>query len=108
MNGVYFLFNRDGDRCLDIQIRLDRTLAVTDQIRFVGFETVQAEPVLLGINRNRPQLEFAGRPQDSNGNFTAIERKKFLHSQINMMEHAAFRSAKPGFSQKSSSPEIYP
>src|SRR6185437_15183302 len=79
MNRIDALLLRERDDALDVKIRLDRAFPFADQIGFIGLETMQTEAVFLGINGNSAEAELVGRPKDSNGDLTAIERKKFFH-----------------------------
>ena len=79
MDGVDALFRGQRDDALDIQIGLDRPFAFADQIGFVGLETMQAEPVFLGIDGDRAQPEFVGGAQDADRDFAAIQGQQFFH-----------------------------
>lgn len=65
----------------DIQIPLNRlaTVWIADLIRFIGFEAMQREPILIGINRHRPQPQLRGGAEDSNRDLRPIGNKQFLH-----------------------------
>ena len=74
------MFLRDADDALDVQIGADRSLAFSSQIGFIRFETVQAQAILLGIDRCGTETQFRRRAQNPDGDFAAISREKFLHT----------------------------
>ncbi len=84
MNGVDFFLGRERDDCVDIQVRLHGTFALADEIRFVGFETVQAEAIFLRIHRDCPEAEFVCGAENADGDFTAVECEKFLHQRYRL------------------------
>jgi hypothetical protein len=57
----------------DIQIGFHWSLALADQVRFVGLEAMQREAVFLRVDRNRAQPQFIGCTQNADGDFAAIE-----------------------------------
>ena len=82
MNRVHIFFERQRNDAVDVQIRFDRAFARADQIRFIGFKAMQAEPVFLRINRDRAQAEFVCGAQDADGDLTAIGCQDFLHVPV--------------------------
>ena len=74
-----FLSRGDRQNALDVQIGLHRTLVSGKRIGLVGLETVQADAVRLGVNRDRPQPQFGCRPHDTNGDLAAVGSQKFVH-----------------------------
>ena len=79
MDGVHLLVPGDRQNALDVQIGLHRTLVFGKGIGLVGLETVQADAVRLGVNRDRPQPQFGCRPHDTNGDLAAVGSQKFVH-----------------------------
>ena len=53
MDGVHAFFRSHRDNSVRVQIGLHGTFSLAYQVGFVGFEAMQAEPVFLGIDRNR-------------------------------------------------------
>jgi hypothetical protein len=47
VDGVHALFRGHCDNSVRVQIGLHRTFPRANQVRFVGFEAMQAEPILL-------------------------------------------------------------
>ena len=81
VNRVDALFFGQRDDAIDIQVSLDRAFTFADQISFVGFEAMQAEPVFLRIDGDSAQPQFIGGAHDADGDFAAIECKKFFHGK---------------------------
>ena len=72
MNGVDLMSDGDGDDAVDIQIGADRLPFLADAIGFVGFEAMQGEAVFVGIDGDRPDVQFMGRAKHANRDFTSI------------------------------------
>src|SRR5262245_51633371 len=70
----------DRDNSGDVQIRLNRSLALANQVRFIRFKPVQRKPVFIGIHRNRAQPEFIRGAEDTNRDFAAVCRQQLLYS----------------------------
>jgi len=77
MYGVNALGFRKRNDPRNIEIRLDRPLALTDRIRFIRFEPVQRQPVLFRIHRHGPQTQFVRRTEYPYSDLTAIRRHQF-------------------------------
>ena len=73
MDRVHALFPRQPDNPVHIEVRLHRPLSRADQVRLIRLETVQRQPVLLRIDRNRPQPQLIGRAQNPYGNLTPVK-----------------------------------
>ena len=69
------------DDAFDVQVGFHRALALADQVGFVGLEAVQGEAVFLRIDGDGAQAQFVGRAQDADGDFAAIQGKKFFHGR---------------------------
>jgi hypothetical protein len=65
----------------DIQIRFDRLAALerSDQIRFIGFESVEGKPIFITVNGDGAESEFGGGTEDPNRYFTTIGNKQLTH-----------------------------
>ncbi len=62
----------DADIFVDLQIRLDRALALADQVGLVGLEPVQRQLVLFGVAGDRLDVQFVGRAKHPDGDFAAV------------------------------------
>jgi hypothetical protein len=58
VNGVHLLLERQRDDALDVEIGLNRALAVPDPVSFVRLKPMQAKTILFGIDRDRAQSQF--------------------------------------------------
>jgi hypothetical protein len=67
VDGVHALVLRGGDDGLDIEVGRDRTLALADQIRFVRLEPVEAEAVLLRVDRHGAEAQLGARAENADG-----------------------------------------
>ena len=76
MNGIDLPILRQRDQCVDIEIRADRLAGMADEIGLVGLQPVQGEPVLVGIDGDGPNAQLVPRPEDPDGDFTAIGDEK--------------------------------
>ena len=79
MDGLHLLVPGDRQNALDVQIGLHRPLLSWQGVGLIGLETVQGDAVRLGVDGDRPQPEFGGRPHDTNGDFAAVGSQEFLH-----------------------------
>ena len=79
MDRVDAFFLRQRDDAVDVQVGLDRALALADQVGFVRLEAVQAEAVFLGIDGDGAQAELGGGAHDADGDFAAVEGEQLLH-----------------------------
>ena len=62
--------------------RAARRFGRADQVRLVGLEPVQAEPVLVGVNRDRAEPQFGGRPKHPNGDLRPVGNEQFVHGHV--------------------------
>ena len=62
----------DADDLGDRQIGLDRPEALADLVGLVGLEAVEGELVLLGEDRDGPDAELVGRPEDADGDLRPV------------------------------------
>ena len=65
-----------GHDAVDVQIGGDRALALTDQVRLIGLEAVNAEPVLLSVDGHGAQIEFGRRTEDAYRDLGAVGRQE--------------------------------
>ena len=72
MHGVDARLGRDANDVGDVEIRLDRPLALADQIAFVGLGPVQRKAVFLRVDRDRANAELGRRTHHTNRDFAAI------------------------------------
>ena len=79
MDGIDALFLRQFHDAFDIQVGLHRALALADEIRFVGLESMQGQAVFLRVDSHRAQPQLVGCAQNANRDFAAIESKKLVH-----------------------------
>ena len=78
VNGIGARELGDADIFVNLQIGLDRPLALADQIGLVGLEPVQGEFVFFGKHRHRLEPQLIGGAEDADGNFAAIGDENFL------------------------------
>jgi hypothetical protein len=78
MNRIDTFFLRDRDDAFDVEIRSHRTFSLTDKIRFIGFEAMQAKAIFLRVNGDGAQVQFGSSAKNPNGDFAAIGSEKFL------------------------------
>ena len=81
MDRVDALFRRERDDAFHVQVGLHGTLPLSDQVRFVRLEPVQAEPVFLRIDCDRAQTQFGRRAKDTDGDLAAIQGQQFFQVQ---------------------------
>ena len=72
MDRVHLRLTRDAEDVVDLEVGLDRALALADQIGLVGLEAVQREAVLLGVDRDGADAELVGGAQHADGDFAAV------------------------------------
>ena len=77
MDRVNALGFRQRHNPRDVEVRLDRPFACSNQIRFVRLETVQRQPILLRIHRHRAQAQFVRGTENSYRDFAAIRSQQF-------------------------------
>ena len=83
MNRIDAAIPCQGDDPLDVEIGRDRTLVTAYFIGFVRLEAVQAETILVGIDRRGAQSEFGSRAHDASCDLAAVGRQQLLHrSQV--------------------------
>ena len=78
MDRVDALFLGEPDDALDVEVGRHRALARPDQVRLIGLVTVQAEPVLLRVDRDRAQVELRAGPENPDGDLAAVGGHQFL------------------------------
>jgi hypothetical protein len=78
MNGVDAALLGERHDAIDVQIGLNRALALADQIGFVRLEAMQAEAVFVRIDGDGANLQLIGGAENADGNFAAIQASSFL------------------------------
>src|SRR5258707_14946459 len=78
VNGIDISLFRKRHDPIDIEISLNRSLALTDKIGFVSLESMQTKTVFIGIHGGGADLQFIGGAENANGNFSAIQGQKFF------------------------------
>jgi hypothetical protein len=59
--------SRCADDVGDVEVGLERLLALADQVALVGLEAVQREAVLVGVDGDGPDAEFGGGAHHADG-----------------------------------------
>ena len=77
MNHIHLLLPGQRQQTGNIQVRAHRALALSDQIRFVRLETMDAQAVFLGVNGHGAQPQLRRGAEDTNGDFIAIGDEQF-------------------------------
>src|SRR5690606_26236061 len=72
VNRVNPLLLRHPDDALDVEVSGDRPLPFPDLISLVGLVAMDAQPILLRINRDSPQTELGAGAEDAHRNLAAI------------------------------------
>ena len=93
MNRVHALFLRQRDDAVNVEIRGDRALALADEVGLVRLEAMEAEPILLRVDRHRAKPEFRRRAEDADGDFAAIGDEQFFERTPGAIGRVAFLSA---------------
>ncbi len=78
MDGVDARLAGDAHDVVDVQVRLDRPLALADEIALVGLGPMQREAVLARVNCHRANAELGGGAHHANGDFAAIRDEQAL------------------------------
>ena len=76
MHRVGARFDGDAHDVGDIEIGLDRALAVADQVALVGLGPMQREAIFVRMDGDGANAEFRGGTHHANGDFTAIRDEK--------------------------------
>ena len=79
MNQVDSLLGRQRDDSLDIQVRLHRPHSGAHEIRLVGLEAVQTEPVLLAVDGDGLESQLVGRAENPDSDLAPVQSKQLLH-----------------------------
>src|SRR4029077_13744892 len=72
VDGVDAALFRERHDPVDVEIGLDRSLALANEIRFVSLEAMQAEAILVGIYGGSPDLQLVGGAKNTDRDFAAI------------------------------------
>ena len=81
VNGIDAVLRGHADDVVDVQVGLDRLTSSrrSDHERFVGFEPVEAEPILVAVDGDRAQPELGGGSEASDCNFRSVGDEEFSH-----------------------------
>ena len=88
---------RQGHDRFDVEVGADRFAGAAHQIRFVCFEAVQGEAILVGVDRDGANAEFVCRAEHADGDLAAVGHKQlgdrthgggFLTVQLKSAEQA--------------------
>src|ERR1700682_4423711 len=99
MDSVDTLLGRQRYDPLHLQIGLDGAFAFADQVGFVSFEAVQAEPVLLGKDGHGSNAQLIGSPQDADRDFAAVQGEKFTHVESTIIVEHGVSSLRTSFQE---------
>ena len=72
MDGIDIVLLADADDVLDVEVGIDRFLALTHKIRLVGAAAVQGQDVFFRINGDRADAHLMAGAENSDGNLAAI------------------------------------
>jgi hypothetical protein len=78
VNRVDARLDGDAHDVLDVEIRLDRALALADEIAFVGLGPMQREAVLARMNGHGANAELGGGAHHADGDLAAIRDEHAL------------------------------
>jgi hypothetical protein len=70
----------DADDLVDTQIGRHRPQPLADLVGLIGLETMQAEFVLFGIDRDGALAQLVGRAHDADRDFASVGDRIFLNS----------------------------
>ncbi len=76
VNAIHLVLHCQADDALEIQVGPDRLARLADPIGFVRLETVQGEPVFVGIDGDRAYTQLVCGAENADGNFAAIGNEK--------------------------------
>ena len=76
----------EGNNRPDVEIRADRFAGAAHQIRLVSLESMEGEPVLMGVDRDRADPQFMRRAEDADGDLAAVGD----HQLGDRADHGAF------------------
>jgi hypothetical protein len=93
MDGIDAFFFRHRDNAIDIEIRGDGAFALADEVRFIGFETMEAEAVLLGVDSHSAKPEFSARAENADCDFAAVGSEQFPEWTDGVVGRTGFASA---------------
>ena len=79
VDGVDASLFRERHDPIDVEIGLDRSLALADEIGLVRLESMQAETIFVGIDAGGADLQFVGGAENADGDFPAIQGQQFFY-----------------------------
>ena len=63
---------------IEVEVGADRLAGTADEVRLVGLEAVEGEPVLVGIDRHGADPQLVGRAEDADGDLGAVGDQQLL------------------------------
>src|ERR1700730_7597024 len=66
----------DVEDLVDVEVGLDRSLALADEIRFVRLVAVLVGAVFLAVDRDRADAELVAGAEDADGDLAAVRAKQ--------------------------------
>jgi hypothetical protein len=97
MDGVDLHLAGDLEDAFDVEVGLDRLLALADQKGLVGLEAVQGEAVFMGINCHRADAELARRAEHPDRDLAAVGHQELPDAPATWLPacHNGFRLSSP-------------
>src|SRR5699024_2575695 len=82
MDGIGTTLARNPNNAGDIQIGGDGFGAMTNEIAFVGLETVQCKTVFVSVNRDCGNPHFHRRTHDADRDFATVGDQEFAYGHV--------------------------
>jgi hypothetical protein len=79
MDEIDFLFLRQSDDILDVEVGRHGPFSAPDKIGFISLEAVDPEPVFMGEDGHGLHPELRRTAEEADGDFTAIGGKELFH-----------------------------
>ncbi len=79
MDGIGAGLDGDAHDVVDVEVGLDRALALADQVALVRLHAVQREAVLLRVDRDRADAQLVGRTHDADRDLAAVRDEQGLY-----------------------------
>ena len=81
MDRINSIFQAKAYDTVDVEIRSDRLTGFADLIRFVCFESMQCESILVRIDRDRPDFDFVGTSENAGSYLASIGSEYLLENR---------------------------
>ena len=78
VDGIHLGSAGDAQDVVDVEVGLQRFLALAHQVALIGLEAVERELVFLGIDRNGFLAHLVGGAHDANGDLAAVGNENFI------------------------------